>query len=87
MISPGGSDGPSWTVTMPMLSTGSVLLGIERVGGLDRAADDDRVEAVDLVQLVLPADQRLELVLALHGVAGGRRVSSVMTTNSARLMA
>ena len=66
MISPGGSDGPSCTVTMPIVSTAIWWSGLQRVGRRDRAADDDRVEAVDLLQLVLPADQGLELALALE---------------------
>ena len=74
MISPGGSDGPSWTVTMPMLSTSDLLVGIERVGGLDRAADDHRVEPVVLAQLVLPVDQRLQLLRA----AGFQAVDRVL---------
>ena len=48
-----------------------LLVGIERVGGLDRAADDHRVEAVELGQLVLPVDQRLEL-LRPRRCRGGR---------------
>ena len=71
---------------MPMLSTTIVLLGIERVGRLDRAADHHRAEAVELGQLVLPADQRLELLL----VAPVSQAVDVVLgdhTNSARLMA
>ena len=41
-----------------------LLFGIERVGRLDRAADDHRVEPLVLVQLVLPVDERLQLLRA-----------------------
>ena len=41
-----------------------LLVGIERVGRLDRTADDHRIEALVLAQLVLPVDQRLQLLRA-----------------------
>ena len=41
------------------------LPGMKRIGRFDRPADDDRVEPVDLPQLVLPAHQLFQLVLAL----------------------
>ncbi len=44
-----------------MLSTHDRLIGIERVGRLDRTADDHRVEALVLAQLVLPVHERLQL--------------------------
>ena len=39
-------------------------VGLQRVGGLDGAADDDGAEAVDLGQLLLPAGDGLCLALA-----------------------
>ena len=41
------------------------LAGHERVGGGHQLADDDGVEAVDLAQFLLPADQLLDLAAAL----------------------
>ena len=64
MISPGASDGPSWTVTMAMLSTLMVASGCERVGDLDGTADHDRAEAVDLAELLLPGSGGLGLARA-----------------------
>src|SRR5207249_11344125 len=46
---------------------GDRLLRPQWVGRLDRAADHDRVEAVDLTQLVLPTDDRLEFLLRRGG--------------------
>ncbi len=64
MISPGGSDGPSCTVTIPMLSTSIFLSGFSGSGASTGAADDHRIEALVLAQLVLPVDERLELLRA-----------------------
>ena len=50
-----------------------LAIGIERVDGLDRAADDHRIEAVKLGELVLPVDQRLEFL----GAAGVEPVDRV----------
>ena len=41
-----------------------LLLGIERVGGLDRTADDHRIETLVLAQVILPVDERLQLFRA-----------------------
>ena len=41
-----------------------VSFRIERVRRLDRTADDHRVETLVLAQLVLPANQRLQLCRA-----------------------
>ena len=50
-----------------------LLVGIQRVGRLDRAADDHGVESLVLVQLVLPVDERLELL----GSAGFEAIDRV----------
>ncbi len=50
---------------MPMLSTGMLAIRMQRIDGLDRRADHDRIEAVHLVERLLPVAHRLALARIL----------------------
>ena len=66
MISPGASDGPSCTVTMPMLSTSRHFVSPSNPARCIGRTDHDRVEPVDFEQLFVPLSNAVRFLPIQH---------------------